>query len=190
MEPTPVRYVTLQDLPDWIELFRSEDYFFRLLMMYLAPECMERLNDNYDLSCEYHKYPRTHKDIFTTEELENKLRTHPILVEFFPDTLATCNLRELLQPVRKYLLDNYTVYADIYGIDMNGEEWNDRKAIVLVERGKYLGHIYCYNTIVPIEGGSYTEFIGIRESWRCTFGKLYTHERRYKGIAFSLLDGV
>ena len=183
-----MRSVSVQQLADHIELFRFEDYTFRLLMEYLLPEYMEELDSNYEVPTvvEHLDHPRTHKYVHIVPLLEEKLRSNPILVEFFgADVLADANLRSLLEPFKQHILPIYTIYGDIYGTDICAEEWQDRKPVVLTQDGRYCGHIYCYNEI--LDGDA--EFIGIRESIYCTLHKLYTNERTYSGIAFSLLDG-
>lgn len=160
-------------------MFREEDRTFLLLCSYLLPESIGSIMDGYDLNDEYDKHPATHK---CREFLEQELRKNSILVQFFGARLETEDLRTLLSPITEYYAKTASCYADIYSIDIYKKEGGTNQPIVLWQNDVYLGHIY------GSVRGSFVEFIGIRESIRCTLEKLYNHNAAYRGIAFSLLD--
>ena len=169
---------------------------FLLLSAFLLPKQeVEKIERSYDLLDEYESHPSTHKWKQWIEQGEDsmaaEIRCMPLLVEFFGGRLSSAEsnseLRDLLAPLRELYARSGSCYADIYSRDICAMEDGGKHLIMLTgQQGEYLGHIY--GTSLLGKKVKYVEFIGIRESLRCTLEKLYGNKSKYSGIAFSLLD--
>ena len=190
------RKATIQPLLDHYAKFREEDRMFLLLSTFiLSKQEMEKIERSYDLSDEYENHPATHKWRCWIDQGEDamvaEIKRIPLLVEFFGERLSSVKnsneLRDLLVPLRDLYARSGNCYADIYSRDICAME-DGRKYLIMLtgQQGEYLGHIYGSHLLG--NKVKYIEFIGIRESLRCTLEKLYGNKSKYSGIAFSLLD--